>query len=192
MRGGSPSRPGRHWRGPSSCAPRATPSRRSCAPHEHHWFDLKLVVCYRDRDEAIPRLSEQIPPEVQELLRDCVPSFEALEVLLRLRAEGGPTATESIHKRLKLPESVIDEALEMLCQRGLVASREHEGTVLYAYDPRPSDREKSVEWLARAWSEGGVMIAKALTANAIDRVRNSASRTFSDAFLLWRKDKDRG
>ncbi len=46
--------------------------------------------------------------------------------------------------------------------------------------------------LERAYAERPILIIQLMSANAIERLRNVALHTFADAFVLNKKDKDRG
>ena len=50
--------------------------------------------------------------------------------------------------------------------------------------------DATIEALARVYEERRLDVIKRMTANAIERVRTAAIRTFSDAFLLRRKKDD--
>jgi len=46
--------------------------------------------------------------------------------------------------------------------------------------------------LAQQYAENPARVARGLNTNAIERVRTSALTTFADAFVLKKKDQDRG
>lgn len=133
--------------------------------------------------------SRPIPPEVHVLLREHVCTFEEIEILLLLLGDPRkPWSADAIVGALRLDWQTAIEALEALSRGGLIAERAGPDPA-FVYRPGNAGREAAIAWLAGCWKEGGVEIARILNANAIDRVRRSALRTFADAFLLWRKER---
>jgi predicted transcriptional regulator len=132
------------------------------------------------------------PEDVQKLLRDHIESYEQLEVLLLLRAERDrPWTIDSLSERFRLAASLVLPALNGLQRAGFVEARIPHAETQYAYVPQRSDVEASLDGLVQAYREHPISIIKQMSANAIERVRTAALRTFADAFLL-RKDKKDG
>jgi len=136
--------------------------------------------------------ADDLPEEVQRLLRDHIESFEQLELLLLLRAGlDHPWTVEALSARLRIPASLVLLALDELQTAGFVTARALGAEKQYTYVAQGSHVEATLERLARAYHEHPIPILKQMSANAIQRVRTAALRTFSDAFIL-RKDKKDG
>ena len=132
------------------------------------------------------------PPDVQILLRDHIESYEQLELLLLMRADRATVWTEeTLSVRLRLALSLVGAALDRLKLAGFVEAQAHGNERRYAYLPQRDSVEATINRLAAAYREYPIPIIKLMSANAIERLRTSALRTFADAFIL-KKDKDRG
>jgi hypothetical protein len=132
------------------------------------------------------------PHDVQILLRDHIESYEQLELLLLMRSERGAAWTEeTLTARLHLAASLVAAALDGLKSAGFVQAQVQGGARHYTYLSQSDEVEATVDRLAAAYREYPIPIIKLMSANAIERLRTSALRTFADAFIL-RKDKDRG
>jgi predicted transcriptional regulator len=135
---------------------------------------------------------EELPQNVQILLRDHIESYEQLELLLLLRAERGFSwSEEALSGRLRISTSLVSQALAGLRSGGFVAASANQGESRYTYVPQSDTVETSIDRLSTAYREQPMPIIKLMSSNAIERMRTAALRTFADAFLL-RKDKDRG
>ena len=62
----------------------------------------------------------------------------------------------------------------------------------FAYRPASSAMDAAAGRLEREYAERPVRIIQLMSTNAIDRVRTAALHTFADAFVLKKKDTDRG
>ena len=132
----------------------------------------------------------ELPEDVQKLLRDHIGSYEQLELLLVLRANSDTCWTrEALGARLRIPEALVIEALTALGSAGFVGSLTQDGRKGYAYRIHRAEVEATVARLARAYKDQPMSVIKLMSANAIERVRTAALRTFAEAFIL-RKDKD--
>jgi hypothetical protein len=130
--------------------------------------------------------------DVQKLLRDHIESYEQLELLLIMRANRGLSWTEdTLSGRLRIGSSLVRGALEGLESAGFLAGRADRGEKHYVYVCQSDDVEATIGRLDAAYREYPIPIIKLMSANAIERLRTAALRTFTDAFIL-RKDKDRG
>lgn len=136
---------------------------------------------------------ERIPTAVTELLRDRVETYEQLEVLLALHATPHrPWHADALAEALRTSAELVAAALAGLVAGGLVATS---GTGLrteyrYAPDPERPDDAAAVDALATAYATQRLELVKLMSANAIERVRAAAARTFADAFLLKGGRKD--
>jgi DNA-binding transcriptional ArsR family regulator len=134
----------------------------------------------------------ELPPDVQILLRDHIESYEQLELLLLIRAEGETLWTEeTLGGRLSMASSLVRAALDGLEAAGLVKAQVDSGTKRYSYLCQNDTVEGSISRLATTYREHPISIIKLMSANSIERLRTAALRTFADAFIL-RKDKNRG
>jgi hypothetical protein len=134
----------------------------------------------------------ELPEDVQRLLREQIESYEQLELLLLLRRErDGPWTEEILTARLGISTSLVLSALAELQAAGFVEERAHGSAKRYAYRVQSDNVEATVARLEQTYREYPIQVVKLMSANAIERVRTAALRTFADAFIL-KKDKDRG
>jgi hypothetical protein len=134
----------------------------------------------------------ELSPDVRRLLRDHIESYEQLELLLRMRADQEASWTqETLSTQLRLPASLVAAALDGLEAAKFVAARVSGSEKRYAYQRQVDHVEATLGLLAAAYREYPIPIIKQMSANAIERLRSAALRTFADAFIL-RKDKNRG
>lgn len=135
---------------------------------------------------------DDLPEDVRRLLRDHVESYEQLELLILLRAEPDhPWTVEALSARLRVPASLVLLALDTLQTAGFVSSRPLGAEKQYARLAQSNNVEATLERLVQAYREHPIPVLKQMSANAIERVRTAALRTFADAFIL-RKDKKDG
>jgi DNA-binding transcriptional regulator LsrR (DeoR family) len=107
-----------------------------------------------------------------------VESYEQLEVLLLLvNSRELLWSCEAICQKLQLSEPVVAEALDALRRRRLVTTVEHEITGSF-YAPEDAALNKAVMELSRAYDCQRLEIMKAMTANAIQRLRATAADAF--------------
>jgi predicted ArsR family transcriptional regulator len=134
-----------------------------------------------------------LPDDVRALLHEHIESYEQLEVLLLLRRERHEqwTAAE-LAARLHIREELIGSALEGLESSGLVAASGAASGPGFAYRPTSSGIDAAADLLDREYAERPIRIIQLMSANAIERVRTAALHTFADAFVLKKKDTDRG
>lgn len=129
--------------------------------------------------------SEPLSESVRALLRDRVETFEQLKILLLLRQGADRAWTpESVAKKLNLPLASVGEALDHLCRRNLLDVRVGEQSLVFRYAPGTTDLDRAVTDLAEAQMKNEIEVMKVMSANAVERVRLSALRLFSDAFLI--------
>ena len=135
---------------------------------------------------------DDLPEDVQRLLRDNIESYEQLELLLLLRTElDHPWTVEALSARLRIPGSLGSLALDELTKAGFVEVRARGAEKQYTYVAQSNDVEATLQRLVQAYREHPIPVLKHMSANAIERVRTAALRTFADAFIL-RKDKKDG
>lgn len=128
--------------------------------------------------------------EVATFLREKIESVEQLEILLLLRAQPDRLWTgDSVSTELNIVPSLAGEALEHLCRSNLLDVRVGREHVAFRYAPGTSELDRAVHELVRAHREMRVELMRALSANAVQRVRTSAIRMFADAFLVGSRGK---
>jgi DNA-binding MarR family transcriptional regulator len=131
----------------------------------------------------------EIPEDVRALLRTCVTSYEELEVLLLLAREPGDAVTAAaVADRVRTPVSAVAAALGTLVDAGLVEAGP--GGDTFRYQPR-AELGAAVARLLEEARENPVAIIRAMSANAIERIRMSAVNMFADAFVLGRDGSKR-
>jgi hypothetical protein len=94
---------------------------------------------------------------------------------------------ETVSSHLHLPSQLAEVALTQLTTSGLLCATRTEGPG-YRYAPVNPLLEQTVERLAHEYEVHPIHVIKQMNANAIQRVRKDALRTFADAFLL-KKDE---
>jgi DNA-binding IclR family transcriptional regulator len=136
--------------------------------------------------------ADDLPEDVQKLLRDHIESYEQLELLVLLRTELDHRWTvDALSARFRIPASLASLALDELQTAGFVEPRGHGPEKQYAYLTQSNHVEATLERLIQAYREYPIPILRQMSANAIERVRTAALRRFADAFIL-RKDKKDG
>lgn len=120
---------------------------------------------------------------------DNVESYEELEILLHLAALGGPSEVAALAANLRIPAQAAQPALEALTGRGFLSS--HGGsTPSYRYDPKSPVLDQAVRDLSLQYQHDRLRIIELMTANAMERLRAAALKTFADCFRLGRAKKD--
>lgn len=129
----------------------------------------------------------ELPEKVQRFLREHIESFEQLEIVLLLRSRPEEAFHGSaISTELRLPETIVEEALHTLSQRELVARASGRNGPLFSYSPETPALAELVSELAQLNLDRRLDIMRSMTANSIERLRAKALSTFADAFLLRR------
>lgn len=134
--------------------------------------------------------SDEVPKRVAEFLHGNVESYEELEILLLLHRERTQSwSAEALGARLRLSVPLTDAALSALAARRLInAASNPPGSSYTAVSANPA-LDETIGCLANFYASRPIEIIKLMSANAIERVRTAALRTFVEAFVL-RKDKD--
>jgi hypothetical protein len=137
--------------------------------------------------------TEDLADDVRALLHDHIESYEQLEVLLLLRRERHEQWTISgLAARTHIRGELIALALQGLESSGLVAAVDAAPEPHFAYRPASSGIDSAAGSLEREYAERPIRIIQLMSAHAIDRLRTAALHTFADAFVLKKKDTDRG
>jgi hypothetical protein len=134
-----------------------------------------------------------VPKDVRDFLREHIESYEHLEILLLFQAHPEKSwSSNSVAAELHVPGTIAEEALRFLCREALLGVEVGARAIRFKYAPRSPELAAQVKGLLRAYSEQRIEIMTLMTANAVERLRTSALRKFSDSFLLGRKKNDDG
>ena len=128
---------------------------------------------------------DRIPADVAQLLRDHVQTYEELEMLLAIARD--PEREHSIATllvTLNLEASAGAGVVEELAKAGVVTITRDAAGGRVRCDPGAAG---VVAGLAEAYDTARVELMSRMTQNALERVRTSALRTFSSAFVLGKK-----
>jgi len=124
---------------------------------------------------------DELPTSVRELLR-AISSLETLPVLTLVSRRRDVTWSRSrVADELGVPVAAIEDAISELHVAGLLV-REGGGASRYA--PPTPDLDHAATFVVELYERDPARLLAALTRAALDRVRTSAARAFSDAFLL--------
>lgn len=136
-------------------------------------------------------MSGDLSPATQAFLNEHVEEYQDLEVLLLLfrQAERSWSAAE-VAERLKLSSDAVSEALDQLRSHTLVESLP--GAIpRFRYAGSQGGAHACVEELSAAYEHDRLRVIRRMNANALERLRTSAIRAFSEAFRL-REGRDDG
>jgi DNA-binding MarR family transcriptional regulator len=132
-------------------------------------------------------MEEATSDDIAALLRDLVASFEQLEALLALHSVPAQWLdVVDLATRVGAPTDALDDALHQLHMRGLVQRQQTEQAQRWQYAPS-SEAAARVDRLADLYQRQRLEIMRVLSAQAVDRIRNAASRAFADAFVIGRR-----
>jgi hypothetical protein len=125
-------------------------------------------------------MTGNISDDVCRFLSEAIENYDELELLLSMREHATDEWThDEVMKRLGLDARAAFHALEHLAAHRLIERR---GAVFH-YGPQPSALQETIDRLAAAYrGEHRLAIMRALTDNAMQRLRNEAARAFADAF----------
>ena len=136
-------------------------------------------------------MGDEVPEDVRVFLSQYIDSYEQLELLLLLRREGSEWTAQDLCPRLKISLPLTEAALSALHSRGLLQSSVGPGAPYYRPMSRADGFDETMSRLASVYASQPIQIIRLMSANAIERVRTAALRTFVDAFV-FRKDGRRG
>jgi hypothetical protein len=124
--------------------------------------------------------SHEIPTDVRDLLREHIETYEQLEVLLRFAGTRDRTWTmPEMTAATGVPAEAVADALARLAASGVLTASD-DGRRFSS----SSDRAASIDALGDAFGRDRLGIMNLMTANALERVRTSALRAFTKAFVL--------
>ena len=125
------------------------------------------------------------PPAFVELLRECITTFEELELVLALMRRPDRSApAEELASELKLSEPDVIAAASRLSGTGLLRLA-RSTVILEAHDPRYL---QGLEELQVEYAANRTHVMALMTENSVHRLRTSALRAFARAFVLRTKD----
>lgn len=134
--------------------------------------------------------SDEIPESIKAFLFERIHSHEELEVvLLMARADELRWTEEAIAAELKIAVSLVRDALKALRNRDIVDALTENARTHF----RTRENQKApLAQLVQLYDQQRLEIVMLMSANAIERVRTGAMRTFADSFFLGRKRDDDG
>ena len=133
--------------------------------------------------------ADEIPESIKAFLFDQIQTHEELEVVVLLARGGTQGRSEAaIVEELKIVASLVSDALKALRKRDIVDSLTEDAKTYWHVRP---DREAKLRELVALYDSQRLEIVMLMSANAIERVRTGAMRTFADCFFLGRK-RDNG
>lgn len=126
----------------------------------------------------------RLPEDVRELL-ETVDSFEKLELVCRMGSR--PTSAwtmPEISDGLGMSPDVLEEPARALIVAGLVARTDDGRLRLATVNARTA---QAIATLTRLYTDEKLLVVRAVTQLAMERIRSTAVRTFADAFVIRRK-----
>ncbi len=125
-------------------------------------------------------------PAVRRLLESPLDSFEKLEIVVALHRTAARTSSNAeLASAIALPLEIVSRAVDELVRAGFV---ENAGG-LTRLTASPADRA-AVGELVELYDEDRILVVRALSQIAMDKIRGMAARTFADAFKLRKKRED--
>jgi len=127
----------------------------------------------------------RIPVEVAAFLREQIQTYEQLEILVRIgREPAGEQFIGSLVSDANMDSTAGGAVVDQLSAAGLLTiTHDAAGDSVRCHE----DFRTLVARLAEVYEADRIQLISEMTQNALERVRNSALRTFSSAFLLGRK-----
>jgi len=127
----------------------------------------------------------RIPIEIAEFLRDQIQTYEQLEILVRIgRDSASEHFLDPLIRDLNMDSTAGAAVVDQLSTAGLLTiTHDAAGDSVRCQE----NVRRLVARLAEVYEADRIQLISEMTQNALERVRNSALRTFSSAFLLGRK-----
>jgi hypothetical protein len=123
-------------------------------------------------------------------LREHLPSFECLEILLFLQGRGGEAmSVDGVASRTGTSGELALAALGVLAASGILR-QSVSGPLAFRYAPATAWLQSVCDDLARLHREQRAAIMSEMSVNAIGRIRSGSLRAFADAFVLGKNKKD--
>lgn len=135
----------------------------------------------------------EVPADLQRFLGEYFESLEQLEilVLLQRRPDHDWSALE-VADELRVRDSVAEEELRRLCDRGVLAVVGAGSAARFRYGPSSETLAGMTQRLVETYGAQRVAIMRLMTANAIQRLRSGALGVFSNAFVFRKREKADG
>jgi hypothetical protein len=132
---------------------------------------------------------------MRRLLAGPIDSFEKLELLLALVEATRPLTFADLERATSIPLATVREVVGDLSRANLVAiesadAGDLEGAGKIVRLVPKADDATALNDLAKLYEEDRLLVVKALSAVAMERIRGMAARTFADAFQLRGKKGD--
>ena len=132
--------------------------------------------------------ANDIPETIKAFLFERIHTHEELEVVVLLARAGAQRRTEAaIAAELKIVVSLVTDALKALSNRDIVDALTENASTYWHINPACEARLRE---LVALYDQQRLEIVMLMSANAIERVRTGAMRTFADCFFLGRKRDD--
>lgn len=133
--------------------------------------------------------SSELPVEVRQLLSGPVDSVEKIEVLfLAWREPQVAWTVPAAAARLRLPADAVATALSEL-DSGKLLVGDGPG---YRYAPGSVELGRASAALCQLYDADRLQVLREMTSLAMERIRSSAARAFSDAFRFRKRDPGGG
>jgi hypothetical protein len=136
-------------------------------------------------------MAEEDPDrDVQRFLLENVESYEQLQSLLLIaKAPDRKWTAQQVAESSGLTLASAQAVLEHLARRRLLVCRSEGDALVHEYR---SDQDEVVRRLERISASQLHVVLSWMNANALERVRSEAIKTFADAFLMGKKKKPDG
>lgn len=125
-----------------------------------------------------------IAPEVRDLLRLSINTYEKLNILLLLRRRQVSLSVAEVATSLGLDVRDARQTLEGLVERELVAGVPPDQ---FWFRPRSKDQRDAVDALARLFEEEPVRVVQWMSRQAFDRMHSTAASAFAEVVLSGRR-----
>ncbi|QDT55821.1 hypothetical protein Pan44_38690 [Caulifigura coniformis] len=125
-------------------------------------------------------MSDQIPPQVETFVGDCIGSIAELELLLLLAGDPSKAWTvEGVSRELYVTPAAAEALLTAMTSRGLL-THHVDG---YRFAPRNPELVTTVEALKELYARRRLKVVEMIYAGPADKYQS-----FADAFRLRRKE----
>ena len=132
-------------------------------------------------------MSDRVHDELVALLREHVKTYEHLEVLLLLASDQARAwNADDVVAALCLEPASVRETLEHLTEAGLLRHTSDGSDGKCRCHPSWA---RILDYLVETHRDDRMELVALMTRNALDRVRDSAHRTFGSAFVSGRKSQ---
>jgi hypothetical protein len=120
-----------------------------------------------------------LPDSLRTFLEERVEHYEDLQLLLFLRARAGAWWNSgAIGKHLVVTADTVEGSLQRLLHSSLIDVAQGDAGQVYRYPLRAGPSASIVDKLAAACAERPLAVIKAMTGNALERLRARSARTF--------------